>query len=502
MYSLFMMTPLCSWCVFSRRYLLVFLFAFGVSDGIFAGARTVVRHQDFQFYGIDLGDRPWQPPQFDNQKHAIGYSNRAFEVPDNLKESVDFWVQIYSKYSTQEGVLHDSRYPHVVYEAVSFEEINARGLSPVKTQLAKERHVRSRKKIWESRLLSLQRKTSSQGLTGEDLRIWQLFEKIKEANKFKKASRKGRLRFQLGQKDRFLQGIYFSGRFLDKMEVLFREEGLPVELTRIPFVESSFNLAARSKVGASGIWQFMRSTGRQYMRVNRTIDERNAPLVATVAAAKFFRYSYKKLGSWPLAVTAYNHGPAGMRRLARRLKTNDLADIIQRNRSSRFGFASSNFYTSFLAALHVEQEASSYFENVRWAEPFEFDEVIASKPFPVAVLLPFFDNNVRKLQLYNPHFSRSVFRNNHWIPRRTKLRLIKGTGQLVAEAISKAKSKPRREQNRMAKKSGGGRKYCVRRGETLSHIALKFGTTVRAIMKKNGLSSSRYVRAGQVLTIP
>ena len=82
----------------------------------------------------------------------------------------------------------------------------------------------------------------------------------------------------------------------------------------LPHVESSFNAAAYSKVGAAGLWQFMRSTGRRYMRVDDAVDERLDPYRSTEAAAQLLAYNYRVLGSWPLALTAYNHGAAGMRR--------------------------------------------------------------------------------------------------------------------------------------------------------------------------------------------
>ena len=87
---------------------------------------------------------------------------------------------------------------------------------------------------------------------------WKLFDGVDEKNKFTEAARRGRLRYQAGQRDQFTRGIMQSGRYLRQMEEIFKEEGLPIELTRLPFVESSFNLSAKSKVGASGIWQFMR----------------------------------------------------------------------------------------------------------------------------------------------------------------------------------------------------------------------------------------------------
>jgi membrane-bound lytic murein transglycosylase D len=128
---------------------------------------------------------------------------------------------------------------------------------------------------------------------------------------------------------RFADAIRVSRHYLKAMEVIFRREGVPVELTRLPFIESSFDVQAYSKVGAAGIWQFMPSTGRLYnLRINPAFDERRDPLMASEAAARFLKANYEKLGSWPLAITAYNYGPAGLATAVNTLNTADIATII------------------------------------------------------------------------------------------------------------------------------------------------------------------------------
>ena len=101
-----------------------------------------------------------------------------------------------------------------------------------------------------------------------------LFSDIKHDLRLVHATYRDRIRSQLGQKERFQQGIVWAGRYLHQMEEIFRGEGVPIEITRLPFVESSFNLMARSKVGASGIWQFMRSTDHLAMRPRHETTDR------------------------------------------------------------------------------------------------------------------------------------------------------------------------------------------------------------------------------------
>jgi membrane-bound lytic murein transglycosylase D len=162
-----------------------------------------------------------------------------------------------------------------------------------------------------------------------------------------------KLRAQTGLADDFLVAAKSAAAYLPHMEQIFNQYQVPKRLTRLPFVESMFNLKAVSKVGASGIWQFMPATARNYIFVNKLVDERNAPEKATRAAAQFLLSNFQELGQWPLAITAYNHGKEGMARAARQLGTRDIGKIIDGYVSPSFGFASRNFYAEFLAASNV-----------------------------------------------------------------------------------------------------------------------------------------------------
>src|SRR4029453_14806897 len=155
---------------------------------------------------------------------------------------------------------------------------------------------------------------------------------------------KDELRFQLGQRDKFRDGLVRSGAYEEQMRAVFRENGLPDGLALLPHVESSFNVRAYSKYGAAGVWQFMRGTGRRFMKVDYVIDERLDPITSTRAAARLLRENYGILGSWPLALTAYNHGAAGMNGAVEKVGTSRIEVIIARYDSPSFGFASRNFY--------------------------------------------------------------------------------------------------------------------------------------------------------------
>ena len=204
-------------------------------------------------------------------------------------------------------------------------------------------------------------------MNNEEERILKLFPEGTSNAEFRAAA--GRLRFQLGQSDRFRAGLIRSGTWKPYIHDVLAKRGLPLELAALPHVESSFDPTGYSKVGAAGMWQFMRSTGVRYMRIDHIVDERRDPFFSTDAAARLLADNYSVIQSWPLALTAYNHGLAGMRRAVQQQKTTDIATIVAKYQSRSFGFASRNFYTAFLAALEIDSNPERYFPNLKLDPP-------------------------------------------------------------------------------------------------------------------------------------
>jgi len=337
-----------------------------------------------------------------------------FSVDGPLRKNVQFWVDIYSKYYTYQGVIHDSKHIDKVYEIIDFQTL----------QLSQSRVIRDTKKRLRELLLSVHRKQSKpETLNEAERKIYDLFADVDEPNKYLNAAHRKRLRFQLGQKDRFVEGLHDAGRYLPIMEEIFRKEGLPIELTRLPFVESSFNIRARSKVGASGIWQFMRSTGKLFLHINEAVDERNDPIRATEAAARLLKLNFESLKSWPLAVTAYNHGRKGMMRAVRRVGSDDLEDVVSSYRSRTFGFASGNFFTSLLAAIEVHRDAEKHFGQYKVAEPFAAIEVPIPHYISIHELSRFLSLDIERLRELNPALSSDVFAGRLLVPKGYRLRL-------------------------------------------------------------------------------
>lgn len=373
------------------------------------------------------GSRAFRPPDYSGQDKALGNTADAFTVPVGLEKQVNFWIDVYSKYTTDQGIIHDSEYLDIIFSDIDFKDIiNDSSLNLFQKERQKKKLVNQKKKEIMATLKKLDGVKSPDNLNDYEKKIWNAYQNVNEPHKFREAAKKSRVRFQLGQKDRMQSAIYFSGRYLEEMEKIFRENELPIQLTRLVFVESSFNILARSKVGASGIWQIMPYTARPYHMINSAVDERNLPLSATRLAARLMKDNFHMLNSWPLALTGWNHGPSGVHKMTEKYKTRSLVELIQNVKSRRsFGFASRNFFACFLAVLEVEKNATKYFPKITWSQPLPSEDL----KIPVSVkyrdLVTWFDGNSEKAEVFNPHISQRARRSSISIPPKTVLAIPK-----------------------------------------------------------------------------
>ena len=365
----------------------------------------------------------------EEQKESRDILPAYFPYPAALRPQVEFWKKIFATYSKYEVVIHDSE-TMKIYKVVDFQPLlDEEGLD--EATVLQVRQEQSKIKLEQIRtiLLKLHQCGEDCGdLTAEEQRVWDMYRNVNDPDKFRAAASEDRLRAQVGIRERFREAIQISRRYLHAMEEIFRREGVPVELTRLPFIESSFNVGAYSKVGAAGIWQFMPSTGRLYkMRVNNVIDERRDPLVATEAAARLLRENYESLGTWPLAITAYNHGLGGVAEAVDSVGTTDIEQIIRHYRGKRFGFASRNFYPEFLAALQVEKNYENHFGSLQMAAPLTSDKVRLDCPIPLRTAARFVNADEDDLLSLNPSLGAAVRNGRAAVPRGYQLRVPAGT---------------------------------------------------------------------------
>lgn len=275
------------------------------------------------------------------------------EMPTDpvIRRQVRFWEAIFQKYKSSSVVIHDVDDPIAMIDVIDFDRYvtNSGNITSVadsdQTPLVKK--YIDRYNVAVERFVKFKEEALKFGPIEQ--RLFEVYNREPDTLT-RLYSGNVRFRGQGGLADTFIAAANRAQEYMPYMEKTFRKNGLPIALTRLPFVESMFNLNARSKVGASGIWQFMPETGKEYMHVGSLVDERNNPYKATRAAAQLFADNYKELGNWPLAVTAYNHGRGGMARAARQLGTSQLGSIITNYKSPSFGFASKNFYAELLAA--------------------------------------------------------------------------------------------------------------------------------------------------------
>ena len=359
-------------------------------------------------------------------------ANAHFPIPKTIRPQVDFWKKIFSVYSRYQVVIHDSETMQI-YRVLDFRRLrDDEELDEVTVNQIKQDQTRLEVAQIRNILTKFQGCVDGfencDNLDPEEKKIWNLFKGNSDVDRFRTAAGEDRLRTQTGVRERFREGVQNSRRYIKAMEEIFEREGVPVELTRLPLVESSFNLSATSKVGAAGIWQFMPATGRLYdMKVSSTVDERRDPLIATEAAARFLRSNYEKLGAWPLAITAYNHGPGGVAEAIDTVGSRDIGDIVRLYRGRNFGFASRNFYTEFLAALDVERNHAKHFGAIEMDAPITYDEISVEYPVTLSRVAELAGTDIDEVRALNPALGGAIRDGSSSIPQGYMLRLPSGT---------------------------------------------------------------------------
>jgi membrane-bound lytic murein transglycosylase D len=428
-----------------------------------------------------------------------------FAVPERLRPRVEFWKDIFTKYGTGHSVIHHKDFPQITFGVIDlsreYQAMSRTAFDAYKSEVVKRTVEDVQKQLLEladggnARTQFQQRALThieDRGWSRQVLRTW---------------VEQDLIRTQTGIRERYAEAIRRAWRYLPVMEQIFVQEyGLPKELTRLPFVESSFDYTAYSSVGAAGIWQFMPRTARSHrMLVGRYVDERRDPIKATRAAAEYLRSAYSSLGSWPLALTSYNHGVGGVRSKVRKAGTDDLAAMIEDLNERYFGFASTNFYPEFLAAVEIFEEHAKYFPEVEEAQPLRVVSYPIQRSVNASALASRLGISTEDLREANYALLDPVWSGRASIPSGYALRVPvafkeradrlfgSGVGVLPPAVLEPARIVP---VSSMASESV----YTAKRGDTLQSIARKFGVTPTDITRANGLSSSK-VSSGQQLRI-
>lgn len=452
---------------------------------------------------------------------VIGVARAAaadFAPPPTLKPQIDFWISIFATYGKRQIVIHDTERLDRIYSVIDFSDLDREGLTDTRIELAMQAEEDAEK----TRIRSLLRRLDqvdprTDSLTQEEERIMALFANDRSPGKFSAAAAEDRVRGQRGLRERFAHGVQVAHAYFPSMEQIFRQEGVPPEITRLPLVESCFNVHAYSKMGAAGVWQFMPATARHFMRIDGVIDERLDPIISTRAAARFMRQNYDQLGTWPLAIKAYNHGPAGIARAVRETGTTDAATIIEQYHGPAYKFASRNFYPEFLAALHVERNYRAYFGDLPLDPPLTAETIFLTQHTPIRVAARCAGTDPWEIASLNPSLLAPVHAGQP-IPPGYQLRLPHGTGERFRscaaslpppsrQQIARRGPSSHRAVGRAATRHEAGTKqparvvHRVKPGQTLGQIASLYGCSVEQIRRGNNLKGNK-IHAGQVLRIP
>ncbi|HEV8132857.1 MAG TPA: transglycosylase SLT domain-containing protein [Acidobacteriota bacterium] len=351
-----------------------------------------------------------------------------------LESRIAFWRMVYAEYDRRSVVFHDRENLAIVYKVLSFDRL---------PEVSEEERIKQRNKVEEeaTKIENALKDLATYGVeaAGSSSTHKDVYKALMKArapiDSSSLLAAMARVRDQRGVKDRFEAGVIRSGLYLPYIKSTFVEKGLPEELAYLPHVESSFDYASYSKVGAAGIWQFMRGTARGLLTLNSLMDERRDPIRATEAAAALLLKNYRLLGSWPLAITAYNHGTNGMLR-ARAAFGEDYLSILDKYESKYFGFASKNFYSEFLAALDCAKNYRRYFPLAKMAEPLRFARLTVKNGSRKEQQAAIDRVSEGTLRAYNPGLSVDIHRSFGKLPAGYTLRLPDGEARQMLATLS------------------------------------------------------------------
>jgi len=407
-------------------------------------------------------------------------TDHPFPVYPVIRDNVRFWERVYDTYSTRQGILHDKDDLTLIYGVIDLMNWELPGSGRINRRL-----IKTARRRYKAILTHLARGGAPR--TKEEKKIAALLKQ----RKLSAGRARDNIRLQIGQKDRFRQGVIRSGAWIRDIQAIFQAHQLPVELAYLPHVESSFNPRAHSKAGAVGLWQFTRSTGRAYLTIDQAVDERYDPYLSSNAAARLLRDNYRELGTWPLALTAYNYGLPGMKRaLARK---GSYEKIFRQHRTRLFKFASRNFYSEFVAAVRVARKLEKD-PGLIMDRP-EATLTIRMEGFADATALRrYFRVSAADFARLNPALRKPVLTGKKYIPKGYLLRL-----PALPSIRKKIPAMGRRFYHRHQVPD---RTYTVRRGDTVGHIARRHGVSVKALIRANHLDRRGTIRIGQKLVIP
>ena len=309
-----------------------------------------------------------------------------------------------------------------------------------------------------------------------------------------------------------------SNFYMPIFEQALASYDLPLELKYLPVIESALNPRAVSRAGATGLWQFMLGTGKQYgLRVNSLVDDRCDPIRSSYAAARFLRDLYRIFGDWTLVIAAYNCGPENVNKAIRRSGGSmDYWKIYPYLPAETRGYVPAFIAANYVMTYYCDHKICPMQAQL----PVKTDTVMLSRNVTFSQVASVMGLSVDVLRSLNPQYRRDVIPGATApsalrLPVADAVRFIDLQDSIFASTdgafekrleveveqppvtVSK-RSKGRK--GRAAAKSGGNKSVTVRRGDTLSSIAKRNGTTVAKLKKLNGIRGNN-IQAGKKLKV-
>ena len=429
-------------------------------------------------------------------KHTLSCGT-DFPCPKELRRRTDFWIQVYSKWDSTYGVLHDSLHPERVYAVVKTPNCSF-----------KQKAVKRERERLKKRLASIAAtvEKGAKPRKQEDREILALFPK-KSPGAIRAAAK--RIRCQQGNRDRFKGALERYGTYGKMVNSFIVDAGLPTDIHYLPFVESLYNPRAYSRVGAAGLWQIMPSTARVLgLELNATVDERLDLEMASIGAARYLIDARRRLTKvaraknpsitdgelTPFVITSYNYGVNGMRRALQQFGP-DFIKVLNNYKSPSFQVAVKNFYSSFLAARHVAKNARKFFGVIKPDPSLRYNTVVLQRDTSIERIQKVFRLGEDELRPLNRALTRFVWHGWRLVPKGYRLRLPLRQDQWASH-ITALRALPPEDDSRRPTR------YVVRKGDTACGIARAFRVKCKDVVDINRLGRRAFITVGQTLVIP
>lgn len=291
----------------------------------------------------------------------------------------------------------------------------------------------------------------------------------------------------------FKEAFKRSGRYRPFIIAEFKKAGLPVELTWLPLIESGFRVDALSSARALGLWQFIPSTGYKFgLKRDRFVDERLDPRKSTMAAIAYLKELHQIFGDWSTVLAAYNCGEGRVLQVIRSQNVNYLDNFW--DLFERLPYETARYVPRFLATLHIVKNPEKYgIDDLEPEDSPAFETISISRQVCLSDVAAAIGTRTATLKALNPELRQGVLPDNDY-----ELKIPPGKKSLLAAKLHQLpnfKLPPPPPKVSVAY-------HRVKPGESLSHVAKRYGVSVKTIMRANRLSKKNFIVAGKILKIP